>query len=115
MKQPKEIKPDSEVLKGFPFKINGLSAADMEILLSDELNIMMGHVTCTSSTQKSMDGILICSSSDDSVGIGNLLAYPFKDILELGRAEGEDGLYVWVKTTEGNQKDWIYDFKVIFS
>lgn len=113
MKKKSTPKLDSEVLKGFPFKVNGLSAADMEILLSHEMNDMLGHISCTSSTQNSMDGILICSSSEDSVGIGNLLAYPFKDILQLGR--GEDGLYVWVKTTEGNQKDWIFDFKVIFA
>lgn len=107
MKQPK--RDITKEIKTFPFKLSNLDAVDMEMLLGNEINKLLGN---NPDLRGKLDGVLICSSSEDEVGIGKLLVYPFKDILELGR-DGEDELYVEVQTTEGTQLDLIYDFKVI--
>lgn len=107
----KDKKPDQ--VNGFNFKTVNLDEQDITILISNEMNGLLGNITIEQS-KIPFSGILIASSSEDQVGIGNLLAYRFEDILELGR-DDEGELYIVSKTTEEIQTDLIFDFKVIFS
>lgn len=97
-------------IKELPFKVVNLEENDIEILLDTEINQELLYMPT-----KNNGGILICSHADSDAGMGNLFSVDFMDIVELGRWDDDedDGLYIITKTTEGQRKISIFDFRPI--
>lgn len=101
MKRIKTKKSDKD--PRFPFILGcELDETDMELLNEPLIPDIV----------KSNHGKLICSSADESDGMGNLIIIPFDEIIELGRNE-EGDLFVDVKNTEGETTYNIIDFRII--